>query len=199
MAVSKKKNYDLNNMMGLDLFLFTGALGKHPQVSGSLKKQALRTHPLMAWDVIGLKQVQSAQAHARKADLDHLLALAVKYSWVTDLEALLSKDYQALVLTDATQKITWTNTGFVEMTGYASGAMRGKLPNTLQGPATSAAAKERIRRKLAERIPFTETLVNYRKDKTPYDCLISISPLVNTSGEITHFIALESEACPREL
>lgn len=185
----KKKNYDLNNMMGLDLFLFSG-----DRKVGNLPKSPVRkTHPLMAWDVIGLALLRAELDRSREADLKYLRKLAVKCGWTIDLELLLAEDYEALVLTDAGQKILWVNAGFTAMTGYASGKVTGKFPNMLQGSATSEATRMRIRKKLADKCGFTETLVNYRKDQTPYDCRVKVIPLSNAAGQVTHFIALESE------
>ncbi|WP_338791669.1 hypothetical protein [Bernardetia sp. MNP-M8] len=44
---------------------------------------------------------------------------------------------------------------------------------------------------LQKRRPFKISVVNYKKDKTPYTCQVQIFPLY--SNEVTHFMALETQ------
>lgn len=122
--------------------------------------------------------------------MKHVMAMAEKYRWNNDLESEFSKnDYEALIVTDKGQNIIWVNEGFSKMTGYAKKDAINKTPKFLQGEKTSATTKKRIWQHILEDKPFTEHIINYKKDQTPYKCEVKIIPLYNQ--ETTHYIAFE--------
>jgi len=149
--------------------------------------------PLLCWDIYSMFLLKKGKDLQKDNDLLLLESLNKKHHWNTDLKALLANSYEALILTDARQKIQWVNKGFTKMTGYSAHYTLGKTSVFLQGANTSLETKKCIREKLMERITFTETVVNYRKNHEEYLCEVTITPLLNSKNEITHFIALENE------
>ncbi len=79
------------------------------------------------------------------------------------------------------------------MTGYTSKFAIGKTPKILQGINTLVETRKKISKQLELNKPFTQTIINYRKNKEEYLCMVSIFPIKNINHEITHFIALEKE------
>ena len=77
------------------------------------------------------------------------------------------------------------------MTGYSKKYALHKTPSFLQGEATQGLTRNRIRKKLELLKPFTEVIVNYRKDNTPYKCEVKIIPLYK--DKVTHFLAIEKK------
>jgi hypothetical protein len=77
------------------------------------------------------------------------------------------------------------------MTGYTKKEALDKTPKFLQGPATSDQSKSELAFRLKEDEPFMTTLVNYRKNKSKYNCQVYITSLFNE--KTTHFIVLEKE------
>lgn len=148
--------------------------------------------PLMSWDIF-IEAFHKRIAEIKKrTELRQVLELAQKFKWKNDLEqAFAENDYEALVITDIHQKIMWVSDGFTSMTGYTKGFAMNKTPRFLQGEETLAATRSRIRAKIKSDKPFKEVIVNYRKDKTKYDCQVKIIPLYNK--KTTHFIAFEKE------
>ena len=102
--------------------------------------------------------------------------------------------YGTVVLTDFAQILQWVNGGFQAMTGYAPEYAIGKKPAFLQGPNTSEIVKGRIRETLSTGGRISETITNYKKNGTEYECLITIIPLLDSKQNITHYLALEREA-----
>ena len=151
------------------------------------------TFPLMCWDIYSMFLLRSGKNLQKENDLKWLDELRKKHKWNADLRTLLSNSYEALILTDARQKIQWVNKGFTKMTGYSASYTIGKTSVFLQGTNTSLETKKRIREKLMERVSFTETVVNYRRNKEEYLCEVKITPLLNSKNELTHYIALENE------
>lgn len=106
---------------------------------------------------------------------------------------------RTLVVTDLTKSILWASQYFWVMTGYPPLDVVGKTPVFLQGPATDSITLARIRQRLNRRLAISATLLNYRKNGEPYQCHLTIKPLSNNQGNITHFIAEEYEVYPKEV
>ncbi|KAH9445121.1 hypothetical protein Pst134EB_025370 [Puccinia striiformis f. sp. tritici] len=79
--------------------------------------------------------------------------------------------------------------GFEAVTGYSREEILGRNCRFLQGPGTSRASVERIKRALGSAEPVVELLLNYRRDGTPFHCLLSIVPLFDVQGQLTYFLA----------
>ena len=100
---------------------------------------------------------------------------------------------KAIVVTDLNQIILWTSSYFKEMTGYEREEAIGKRPSFLQGENTSSVTREKIRNAIRNREIAIEELVNYKKDGTPYNCLVKIIPVYNHDKKLVNFIALEKD------
>jgi PAS domain S-box-containing protein len=108
----------------------------------------------------------------------------------------------SVVMTDAAGTITWVNAAFTALTGYVFDEVRGRRPGAvLQGPETDSDSVARLRTAIAARQPVRETLVNYRKDGTPYWIELEIAPVFDESGEPDLFVSIQrdvTEARQRE-
>lgn len=105
----------------------------------------------------------------------------------------LNKGYDALVLTDTSQKILWVSNGFKKMTGYTKNYAIGQTPKFLQGKKTSKDKRKKIREDLATKYTFTGDLINYRKNGETYICNINIVPIFSKKDELKYFLAIEKE------
>lgn len=89
--------------------------------------------------------------------------------------------------------LIYANEGFERLTGYSVCDVIGRNCRFLQGPNTDPAAVKKIRESLAQGTGCTVQLLNYRKDGTPFWNRLSITPLKNTRGKITHFVGIQSD------
>ncbi len=153
----------------------------------------ISTPPLLCWDLAQMGYRRQVVIGRRSQDRSILMQFAQKYGWTTDPSPLVDTLYEALVLTDNKQLISWVNPGFTEMTGYPTRFALGKTPGFLQGSGTCPEARHRIREKLNLHQIVTETLVNYRKNGEPYNCLVKIIPIFAGHHTVTHYLALERE------
>jgi len=188
------KNNNYQDLMCLDIFLmYEGKLIIKDTLKESLDNTKFSPHPLMSWDMSGKAPCSVIDFWNIKEDILSLHNFSKKHDWNVDVQKILSLQYQALILTDSLQQISWVNTGFTEMTGYPADEAIGKTPRFLQGKNTSTAVKESISNALHKSRPFTKKVLNYRKNREEYICQLTIFPLLNKTNEITHFLALEVE------
>ncbi len=98
----------------------------------------------------------------------------------------------SVIITDARGYIEYINPGFERLTGYKSDDVIGKKPgHLLQGQHTDRATVERIRKKLEQRKPFYEEIMNYTRSGEPYWIYLSINPIFNDDGSLQRFISVQ--------
>ncbi|MGB1901897.1 MAG: PAS domain-containing protein [Flavobacteriaceae bacterium] len=184
---------NLNKMMCLDLYLSGNENITELSYKNSVLDNQLKTLPLISWDVFSERYFIELNKAKRAMDIRKIKAYAKRHGWENNLNSIFkSNDFEAIVLTDKSQTIIWVNEGFTTMTGYSKKETLGQSPRFLQGKRTFKKAISEIARNLKKGEPFRSNLVNYRKNKTAYNCEISIYPLYNNK-ETTHYIALEKE------
>ncbi len=69
----------------------------------------------------------------------------------------------------------------------------------LQGPDTDPADVQRIREALAGEQHRSVTLLNYRKDGTAFWNELSLSPVYDANGTLTHFVGIQADVTSRVL
>ncbi len=94
-------------------------------------------------------------------------------------------------------EILYVNEVFTQLTGYTSAEVVGKTPRILQGPKTSAAMRASMREAFQAWQPFRGELLNYAKDGSEFWVDLSITPLHNESGKVTHWIAIQRDISDR--
>ena len=95
--------------------------------------------------------------------------------------------------------IVYANGGFERMTGYDADEVVGRNCRFLQGGETDSDTVAVIRRAVTERSECTVELLNYRKNGEPFWNRLSIRPLEDASGEVTHFVGIQSDVTRRRL
>lgn len=105
-----------------------------------------------------------------------------------------------MVLVDATDPghpVVYANPGFCTLCGYAIDELRGRNLRFLQGEDRDQDARHRLRESL-ERGDTTRVLLrNYRKDGTLFWNEMSVVPIRNAEGFITHFAGFHRDAGER--
>jgi PAS domain S-box-containing protein len=114
-------------------------------------------------------------------------------------QTVLDSNNDAVLVTNTEQEIIYVNPRFTETFGYTPHEVLGQTPRLLQGPMTQRDRLDNIRDALIKRIPVREELINYRKDGSPFWIELSISPVVNHLGNVTHFIGIEQDITDRKM
>ncbi len=119
------------------------------------------------------------------------------------LEATVVNAKDAVVITtanldDGGPEIIYVNKAFARISGYEPEEVIGKTPRMLQGPDTDRGELNRLKETLSKGKSFTGELKNYTKDGDAYWLDISITPICNEEGVVTHFTAIERNITDRK-
>jgi len=113
-------------------------------------------------------------------------------------EEIVKQANDAIIITDAEidvpgPKIIYVNDAFTRLTGYSPEDVLGKTPRILQGPGTSESTRNTIREALRKKQAIRVDIKNYSKQGNEYWHDLSIIPLHNAEGKVTHFAAIQRE------
>lgn len=92
----------------------------------------------------------------------------------------------------------YVNRAFTELTGYSAEDMVGQSPRVLQFGETDPATRAQIRTALLAHQTVRTTIRNISKAGRAYWLDLSIMPLYNDAGEVTHFAAIERDVTSEE-
>jgi len=99
---------------------------------------------------------------------------------------------EGILITDATRPndpIVYVNPGFEHITGYRQEEVLGRNPRSfIPGPLSDPAAVARIRETVESHSSASVQILGYRKDRSTYWAALSISPMRNPQGEVTHMV-----------
>jgi len=99
-----------------------------------------------------------------------------------------------VLITDADERIEWANEAFARISGYALEEVLGRRPGELmQGPDTDPTVVDRIRASLRATGTFSETLLNYRKDGTPYWAAIDAHVIRDDGEGVGGYVAVHRD------
>jgi len=100
---------------------------------------------------------------------------------------------EGVLIADHDGRTQYCNAAFTQITGYSLEEMRGRNCNLLQGPATDPRVNNDIAQALAVGEVFRGEILNYRKDGRPFWNALSIVPIRNEVGQITHFVGTQRD------
>lgn len=110
------------------------------------------------------------------------------------LSLVASHTSNSVVITDADGIVEWANDGFTKITGYTKEEIIGRRPGPLlQGPETDPEVKKLVAQRIREGEPVSTEILNYSKSGTSYWISMEINPIRDTQGNITNFIAIQTD------
>ena len=89
--------------------------------------------------------------------------------------------------------LNYCNAAFLSMTGYAEPEVLGRNCRFLQGPETDRESVRQVHDAIQAGQPCRITLLNYRKDGTSFWNELSLVPVRDEAGALTHFIGLQHD------
>ena len=121
-------------------------------------------------------------------------------TWRLLKERALESTAEGVVISDCTQPdmpVIYVNNAFTEITGYTYDEVVGKNCRFLQGKEANSAAAQEIRKAISAQQPCKVEILNYRKDGTTFWNRLSITPVRDEDGQVTHFIGIQSDVTRR--
>ncbi len=106
-----------------------------------------------------------------------------------------------ITMADATKPdnpIIYVNDAFEEVTGYSKAQILGNNCRMLQGPGTDPEAVATIRDGIDAREPMTVQLLNYRRDGTPFWNRVTVTPVSDEHGTVTHFLGFQQDVTEQQ-
>jgi PAS domain S-box-containing protein len=110
------------------------------------------------------------------------------------LAAALEAAANAIVITDLNGHIDWVNPAFTRLTGYTLEEVRGENPRLLKSGKHDADFYRRLWRTILDGQVFRGEMINRRRDGSLYREHMTITPVRDGEGAITHFIAVKEAA-----
>lgn len=116
------------------------------------------------------------------------------------LALVAEKASDLVIIHDRHGDIIWVNAAFVKITGFMPYEVIGRKPaDFLRGDKTNAQAGKRIEDAMDAGEPVTAQLLNYSKTGREYLVEVNISPVHDSNGELTNFIAVERDITDRHM
>lgn len=107
--------------------------------------------------------------------------------------AALESTANAIVITDKKGFIEWANPAFYSLTGYSSNEAEGLNTNTLKSGKMSDEFYSELWNTILSGEVWSGELINKRKDGTLYNEKMTITPVKDSNGNITHFVAVKED------
>ncbi|MDQ6696871.1 MAG: PAS domain-containing protein, partial [Actinomycetota bacterium] len=107
---------------------------------------------------------------------------------------------RSIVVTDPHRPdnpLIYVNPAFERLTGYSAAEVLGQNCRFLSGSDTDPAVLAKVRRAIEARESVTVLLLNHRADGTAFWNEVSITPVLDSDGEVTHFVGVQSDVTAR--
>lgn len=148
------------------------------------------------------------EINSHSLEFDHQAALWVLSTDVTERQAAVEALYlsdlalkavsQSVIITGRDRLITSVNDAFIAVTGYRRDETIGRNCRFLQGPMTDPQTVLAIRAALDDGGTFTGEILNYRKDGSAFWSELSIAPVRDRGGSLSHFIGIARDISERK-
>lgn len=100
----------------------------------------------------------------------------------------------SVIVTDVKRRVVYVNPAFERLCGYSFDELSGEsLNGLLHGPGTDTRTVSRMREAANAGRAFHERVLNYRKSGDPYWIDLRVTPILDPSQQVTHFIGIMSE------
>ena len=91
------------------------------------------------------------------------------------------------------QPLIYCNAGFTRVTGYSKEMTIGRNCRFLQGPGTDPASVAALRNTMVAHGSCVVQLVNYRYTGEAFINYLSLTPILDETGQLTHYVGIQSD------
>lgn len=104
-----------------------------------------------------------------------------------------------VIIADQNQVIQWVNDSLVQLSGYSFDEIVGSTPKMFQFEKTDAATMAYIRAMIRQGLPVKTEILNRGKTGNEYWLDLNIVPIFDGSGQLSGYIAVESDITDRKI
>lgn len=126
------------------------------------------------------------------------LESAQQQEWLTLLDAALAGVGNSVFITDADGTILWVNRSLVELSGFAAESLIGANPKVLGSGTHSVDFYRRFWATIQSGDTWRGDIVNARPDGSLYTVSQTITPLLGSGGEVSHYVAILEDISERK-
>lgn len=156
-------------------------------------------------DITERKQMETALSQANAELRKEIVERDRQQEQLRLLKSVILNTNDAVLITEAEptdgpgRRIIYANKAFTQITGYTLKEVVGKTAQILQGPKTDLNKIAQVRAALSNWEPITDEVINYRKDGSEFWVEFSFVPVLNESGQYTHWISVQRDITERKL
>ncbi|HVB34534.1 MAG TPA: PAS domain S-box protein [Patescibacteria group bacterium] len=100
---------------------------------------------------------------------------------------------RGIIITDRQSRTIWANRAMRELTGYSPEEIVGQNPRLFQSGRQSVSFYKKLWETILAGEEWHDELINRRKDGSEYIEQLSIAPVRDANGEISHFIGVKQD------
>ncbi len=176
-----------------------------------IKEESFFTHGIKGDDILGIRAngepfpANITLSKFNDSGTTTVVALFSDLSADNACESLLKRlgtaveqSANTVVFTDPEGIIEYVNPRFTELTGYTLDEVQGKTPRILRSGTTTLETYEDLWRTIKHGNEWRGELRNKRKNGEFYWESITVSPMLDRAGTITHFLAIEEDITQRK-
>ncbi|MBY0466177.1 MAG: diguanylate cyclase, partial [Burkholderiales bacterium] len=126
------------------------------------------------------------------------LESALQQEWLTLLDAALASVDNAVLITDAHGSALWVNRALSKLSGYSSEDILGKTPKMFSSGHQDADFFQRFWQTIGSGRTWHGEIVNARPDGSTYTVNQTVTPLLEASGQVSHFVAILEDITQRK-
>lgn len=104
-----------------------------------------------------------------------------------------------IMITDLQGTILHVNQALERMTGYSRAELQGESPRLLKSGRHLQRLYEDMWRTILARISWQGELTNRRKDGSLVEVSLTVSPILDVHGQLTHFVGIQRDITERKL
>ncbi|MBZ0106394.1 MAG: PAS domain S-box protein [Sulfuricella denitrificans] len=131
------------------------------------------------WQAVGI--VRDITSRKKAEESVRKLSLAVEQS------------PESIVIADLDANIEYVNEAFIQATGYSREEVMGKNPRILQSGKTPRSTYVELWEALTHGRPWKGEMINRRKDGSEYAEFARLTPIRQSDGSITHYLAIKED------
>jgi len=106
---------------------------------------------------------------------------------------------ESIIISDKQGIIEYVNPAFSRITGYTSEEVLGRNPRLLKSGSQGAEYYARMWGALSRGETWQSSIIDRRKDGSQYPALMTISPIRDGNGQISHYVGIQQDMTEHEM